>query len=258
MLSTLYPDLVMVGKDSEIEIFRGLRLPLDQGGCHATAHQYNSYELFEHIKDVNFDCAIRSEKRIAANLPAGMATIVDNGPLTGSESKCTSLISYVLDYHLTAMEGEGFIKEAWDKHLQRTATIECIAGPNNGGGLEDMVSLSVYDVGGVFIVHAVLSFLAIALATYQFYVKARSKEIDDDRTLHTVFGVHHVMKFSNSRGFQSESHSEKPECDTRSRIPDDTTSSRIPDDTTSNRTPDDTTCNRISDDRLAIGERTEL
>jgi hypothetical protein len=213
ILGSTYSDLIMVGKDSEADIFHGLRKPIGKGGCQAVIHEYNSFEQYEHSKDVNYDCGISSEKRVVTNLPAGMATIVDNGPASAanddddSQYKCTSLITHVLDYHLTTMQDDGFLEEAWRKHLQRTATVECISEPTGFDiGLEETVSLTVADVGGIFIVHAVLSCLAVALATYQFYMKARRKQIDDDRTLRTVFGVHHVQSIARMKGFQTSNN----------------------------------------------------
>lgn len=200
ILEEKYPGIKTVGKDSEFDIFQGLRVPIEEGGCNAVAHQFHSFELYEHTKEVNYDCAVSSEKRVVENLPAGMATLVDNGPVSSggdSPHKCTSLISHVLDYHLTAMLNEGFLEEAWRKHLQRTGTVECINESNGGGGgLEETFSLSVHDVGGIFIVHAVLSVLAVALATYQFIVKARTEQIGGNRTLEKAFGVHHVKSIT--------------------------------------------------------------
>jgi len=118
MLNEKYPSMRTVGKDSEEEIFQGLRLPPRRGGCDAVAHQFNVFELYEHDKDINYDCAISSEKRVVEILPSGMATaIVD---------KCTSLISAVLDYHLTSMIDDGFIETTWENHLNRHGSIDCV------------------------------------------------------------------------------------------------------------------------------------
>jgi hypothetical protein len=219
LLGSMYEDLTLVGKSSEAEIFRGLRKPIAEGGCQAVVHQYNSFELYEHTHDVNYDCAISSEKRIVTNLPAGMATIVDNGPASESDqdgpSKCTSLISHVIDYHLTAMMNEGFMEDAWRKHLQRTATVQCTFKQTSADnmGFEETVSLSVHDVGGIFIVHVVLSCLAVAMATYQFYVKARSKQLEEHRTLGKAFGIHKVKSMTvrpRSQGCQTSNQSVLP------------------------------------------------
>jgi hypothetical protein len=87
-----------------------------------------------------------------------MATAID----TGTEY-CTSLISYVLDYHLTKMIAEGFIEKALKMHLGKTGTIQCIKQPPRGGdfGGSDIFSLVrvfpllfVVDVVGAISNHA--------------------------------------------------------------------------------------------------------
>lgn len=190
-----YPGIQTVGKDSEKDIFAALRLPKSRGGCDAVAHQLNVYELYEHDKDVNYDCAIGSEKRIQEVLPSGMATaIVDS---------CTSLVSHVLDYHLTSMIDDGFIEQAWRNHLDRHGTVECVRETNHGGGFdeEDTFSLTLVDVGGIFIVHVALSLVAIAIATYQFYVKWRKGLLPASRSLQNVYGITYATKkLSRRRG----------------------------------------------------------
>ena len=170
ILSNRYPDLNMIPKETETEIYSSLRLPIERGGCHAAAHQFNTYAIYQRSLDVNYDCSLDSEKRVVEVVPAGMATIVDTGG--GPNAKCTSLISHVLDYHLTEMIADGFIEKAWRNHLNRIGTIECIRAPpkgGDGGEFEDTFSLGLRDVGGIFILHAILTTLAMSLALFQFY-----------------------------------------------------------------------------------------
>ena len=205
LLEEKYGDrgIITIGKDSEKDIFTALRKPASEDGCDAVAHQFNSYEIYEHDKTVNYDCTVASERKVQIVLPAGMATRVDNGPISreeGDPSKCTSLISHVLDYHLTNMANDGFLREAWQQHLGKIGTIECYADVNvgnEGGNDDETFSLTVQDVGGIFIVHAVLSTLAMLLAVYQFYHKAKTSNINDSRTLETVFGLHAAKKASS-------------------------------------------------------------
>lgn len=206
ILEETYPEINTVGKDSEQSLFESLRIPVAAGGCDAVVHQFNSFEIYQHTKIVNSDCAINSEKRIDLVLPAGMATLVDNGPIsddTDSQNKCTSLISHVLDYHLTAMADDGFLESAWNDHLQRIGTIECIHESFSGGGVEDTVSLRVQDVGGIFILHATLSFAALALGVFQFCVKYRKEQLQDERTLESVFGIQHAREILQKKRLSS-------------------------------------------------------
>ena len=141
--------------------------------------------LFCRLITVNFDCSIASEEHVIKVIPAGMATAVDTGGFEGSY--CTSLISHVLDFHLTEMKSDGFIEKAWKNHINKIGTIQCLerAGPDAGGGFEDRFSLGLNDVGGIFILHAILASAAIILAIYQF----RQRPEHQKRTYKTVWDV---------------------------------------------------------------------
>lgn len=96
------------------------------------------------------------------NLPAGFATAVDSAVL------CTSLISYVLDLHLSEMERDGFISQAWQNHLQKISQHDCTGkGPDFSDQPDS--SLSLKDMGGIFLTHAGLSVLAVTMAVFQFF-----------------------------------------------------------------------------------------
>ena len=53
-LEKKFPGIKTVGKDSEKDIFAGLRVPTSEGGCDAAAHDFNMFELYEHDKEVRF------------------------------------------------------------------------------------------------------------------------------------------------------------------------------------------------------------
>jgi len=140
---------------------------------------------------------LSSEKRVIEVLPAGLATAID----TGLFYQCTSLISHVLDYHLTEMQDDGFLEQAWKTHLNKVGTIQCIRDTNPGRGdfLDETFSLTLQDVGGIFIVHAIMAGVAVGIATFQFYQKAKNDAIDDSRTLGTVYGITQAKKKLSSR-----------------------------------------------------------
>lgn len=185
ILKDKYPDLKLVGKvGSEKIIFDSLRLPITEGGCHAAAHQFNTFRVYQRNKEVNYDCSISSEGRIVEPIPAGMATAIDTGIY-----QCTSLISHVLDYHLTAMISEGFMESAWQMHVNKIASIDCARDldiQSSGGDQEDTFSLGLPDIGGIFILHFILAFVAIALAMVQWYYYPSAR---GSQTLSEVFGV---------------------------------------------------------------------
>lgn len=177
-----YPTLRMVPKETETDIYASLRIPASQGGCDAAAHQFNTFQIYEKSAAVNYDCSLDSEKRVVRIVPAGLATALDTGRY------CTSLISHVLDYHLMEMQADGFIEKAWRNHLNRIGTIECIREPTVGGDgedLEETFSLGLQDVGGIFILHATLTSLAMGLAFFQFYYFGTA----GNRTMAQVLGL---------------------------------------------------------------------
>jgi Ligand-gated ion channel len=186
VLSARYPQLNLIGKESEAEIFSSLRLPSNEGGCDAAAHQLNSVHVFLRDKGINHDCAIATEDKIAAKIPAGMATSVDTGRF-----RCTSLISAVLDYYLLQMTDDGFIEEAWYRHLNRIGTIQCDDDAKKkeeassiSFAVDEEFSLSLGDVGGIFILHFMLSSTAIILALFSYLYNPNQR-----RTLQEVFGI---------------------------------------------------------------------
>jgi Ligand-gated ion channel len=198
LLTTKYPSINLVPKSPDQAIFEGLRQPRSSGGCDAVAHEYNTYEIYEHLREVNSDCAMRSEKRVVEVIPAGLATAVDTGA-----PYCTSLISHVLDYHLTAMLDDGFLDRMWKQHLGRISTIDCAKASSSGdttSSEDDTFSLTIQDVGGIFIVHVVLSSLAVLIAVYQFYRTRNRGALKDGRTLSTVFGIAQVKEEFRRRG----------------------------------------------------------
>ena len=67
-LKTEYPGIKIVGKESEKEIFSGLRLPISDGGCDAAGHDFNMFELYEHDKEVRL-FSVDEEQQCFSTLP---------------------------------------------------------------------------------------------------------------------------------------------------------------------------------------------
>lgn len=123
-----------------------------------------------------------------------MATAVDTGGFPNA--KCTSLISHVLDYHLTKMKAEGFIEQAFKSHLNKIGTIQCLerAGPDAGGGFEDTFALRLSDVSGIFILHGICTAAAVTIAVVEFYRQRQLAPRGKYRTWGQVFGLSHLSK----------------------------------------------------------------
>ncbi|KAI2504706.1 ionotropic glutamate receptor [Fragilaria crotonensis] len=167
MLSKTNPDLILVRKDTEKEVFDGLKQSWygGSGGCGLVLTNLGTFELYQSQKSSNADCSLTSEKRVILNMPAGFATAVDSGIM------CTSLISYVMDYHLQQMKSDGFIDQAWQDHIARISTISCDTSASSQAG---NVSLTLKDMGGIFIAHALMTIMALSLAILQYlYAKFR-------------------------------------------------------------------------------------
>jgi Ligand-gated ion channel len=165
VLKAKYPELKLLGKQSESDIFDSLRKDTKNGGCHAAAHQMNSVRVYKREKQVNYDCSLSSDEVSDVPIPAGMATIVDTG-----QYRCTSLISAVLDYHLRQMIDDGFVEEAWVNHMSRVGTMKCPDDSQTRGFTwDETFALELNDVGGSFILHALMSFIAISLAVVSFF-----------------------------------------------------------------------------------------
>jgi Ligand-gated ion channel len=172
ILSKKYPELILVRKASELELFEALNYPWygGKGGCGAVLTSLGNFEISQRQKSVNSDCSLNSMKRIVLDMPAGFATAIDSGIL------CTSLISYTMDFHLQEMERDGFIEKAWKGNIEKISTITC---DESVKAVTGNTSLGIQDMGGIFITHATAILLALSIAAFQFFLKKRllSKEV---------------------------------------------------------------------------------
>jgi Ligand-gated ion channel len=194
VLSNMYPDLNLVRMPSIADAFDEIKKDEKVSVCETLAYDMNSVRMYEHSKAVNPDCAVSSSKVSQVNMFSGMATAVDAGRF-----RCTSLISHVISYHVTEMISDGFVEDAWRTFIARFSTIECVPEPQRDKGgiqFDETFSLTLQDVGGIFVVHTCLSILAIAVAFFQyFYGKAGRK---NQRVLLEIFGLqwiwNHIRK----------------------------------------------------------------
>lgn len=182
VIAKKYPDMNLVRKDTEKELFDGLRRPWDNGGCGAALTNLGTFALYQGNQDVNYDCTLTSERRMIQYMPAGFATIVDTGSL------CTSLISYVINIHMTEMISEGFVATAWANHVAKVSNATCQAGDNkaflssvvadvDGGGntIKKKSSLYISEMAGIFVVHLVLLCFAVLIAFVDLRQRIRAR-----------------------------------------------------------------------------------
>ncbi|CAB9521320.1 expressed unknown protein [Seminavis robusta] len=199
LLSDKYPDLKLVRKDTEQGMFEGLGLGWynGKGGCGALLTNLGTYDIYQGQEATNSDCTLGSDKRLILNLPAGFATAVD------SAIQCTSLISYVLDVHLQEMQQEGFIQEAWQRHVAKISEVTCgpetNTGGSSGGGGEDAnsdgsFSLDMKAMGGIFLNHFVMSVAALGLAFCQRMYTKYNKPERKMRPIKVDEAVHNIVE----------------------------------------------------------------
>jgi hypothetical protein len=116
-------------------------------------------------------------------MPAGFATFSDSGTL------CTNLIRDVFNIHLLEMEERGFIRQVWERSLERNANVICEAGTSSGTGDIDTSGggnsrLSLEEMGGLFIVfYVVVAFTSgMALFTVWNDKRKRHRKEGEDNT----------------------------------------------------------------------------
>lgn len=146
---------------------------------------------------MNGDCKLEWIGRPFESPQAGFAVRSDAGTL------CTSLVRDALNVHLLGMLSDGTINRLWDKHINRTATVHCNGGgggsddgEENGGGEDgrrlvrilksannaaaeaggnndneeftDTTQLTIENMGGVFLLHGILTALSVLWALLQW------------------------------------------------------------------------------------------
>jgi Ligand-gated ion channel len=172
IVSRKYPDMNVVRKETEKEIFDGLRLPWYGGpeqGCGAALTNLGTFENYRNNKETNWDCSLTTERRVIQSLPAGFATSVDTGNL------CTSLISYVLNFHLSEMIQDTFIEMSWNEHISKISEISCPEYVNINNDADDNYRLSLKDMAGIFIVHGFLMLTALSIAMIDRWRKKKTE-----------------------------------------------------------------------------------
>jgi hypothetical protein len=175
-LSEKYPNAKLVRYESTAEMFMGLK----KKQCQIAAVEMSNYDIFSRDAEVNGDCTLKWHGRVENIIPSGIATTIDTGIL------CTSLISYVVDFHLTEMRGDGFVDQMWKDHLTRISTQSCVdngvkASGGDDSSQDDTYSLSIKELAGIFIIHVALTGLSVLVALPNWYhsrKRRRGKQAD--------------------------------------------------------------------------------
>ena len=164
ILATKFPNLIVVRKETNEEMFVALHEDWYDGseGCGVALTNMGTFEVYQRNQSVNGDCTLTTEKRVVQNQPAGFATAVD------TDIFCTSLVSDVMNVHLNKMTVDGFIRRAWENHLEKATTISCsaegtVAGSDSADDDKNF-SLSIEEMAGIFMLHLALAAVALLFA----------------------------------------------------------------------------------------------
>mmetsp|Transcript_26314 Transcript_26314/g.47734 ORF Transcript_26314/g.47734 Transcript_26314/m.47734 type:complete len:590 (-) Transcript_26314:78-1847(-) len=157
-LKNAYPGARAVEVESETELFSGLR----EGICKIALTTRASWDEYQSNRDVNGDCQLAWIGRTFLPAEGGFATQSDSGVL------CTSLVRDVLNLHLLEMTETREVERLWKKHLQQTATINC-AVQEEPEEDDDTTQLSIEAMGGTFIVHFILTSVAVFVAAFHLW-----------------------------------------------------------------------------------------
>lgn len=137
--------------EGEEAIYQGVT----RGECTVALTTVGSWDEYRRNSQANGECRLSWVGRVEKFIQAGLATFSDSGTL------CTSLIRDVLNLHLSEMEADRFIQDAWQKQ------ITAANNSDNAGKEDSNTRLSLTDMGGLFIFFYSLTGIAICMALIQ-------------------------------------------------------------------------------------------
>ncbi len=150
-----FPQAIFVDKESEADAYIGLL----NGECDYAISSVSGWAISQNDQNTNTDCSLDRIGRVYKTAQAGFAMQSDAGV------HCTSLIREVFHHHMLDMYDIGFVQDKWDEHVKRTATLTCSGSSSVG----EMTTLTLTNLGGIFILHLILIVLAIIGALFGKY-----------------------------------------------------------------------------------------
>jgi hypothetical protein len=170
-LNARYPNLNLV-RDADFEVIYS---KLAKGECGLLATRPFDFDQFRNNFTLNPECSLQWVGRPDLINKGGPATLVD------TKNYCTSLITHVLEIHMNEMIDNGFIDQAWQAHLRNQSDHQCgDGGQEETKDVEGQYSLTVKEVGGIFVFHGALGLLAIIVALGEKWFSRRD-------TMDTIF-----------------------------------------------------------------------
>jgi len=164
-LKNKYKDLQLTTADDFDELIQSLR----DGECDLLALRRFNFLEFQNSEDYNKDCSLQWVGRQEVSNKAGPATLVD------TKNYCTSLITHVLDIHMNDMLDDNFIEKAWEEHLRAETDYHCGSKETESKDVDGQYSLTIKEVGGIFVFHAALGLVSILVALGEMWWKRRDE-----------------------------------------------------------------------------------
>jgi len=141
-------------------------LYLDQGKCDIALVSLDTWELYKGYAEYNGECNKEWIGRTVQYAESGFS-------LMDSITHCSSLLRDVFNLYMVEMKQDGTYKEIWRNYRQRKSSVTC--GLEDTLDTEEKTKLTVRNIGGVFITHAVVLVLAVLVAVAQHYLKKQRK-----------------------------------------------------------------------------------
>jgi len=176
-LARSHPELNLVPQMGERAVYEGI----NDGQCEMGVVAVSSWKEFRQNEDVNGECKMKRIGRAFKTQVGGFATKSDSGTL------CTSLVRDVIDLHLVEMKEDGWLDDAWDRHVAKLASVDCDAALDDEQGDDATIQLTLQSMGGLFIVHGMFTGAAILVVVFNNARKHRPCRKQNDSE-HVVSG----------------------------------------------------------------------
>jgi len=152
------------------EDFDSIYKSLMDGECELLATRPYDFDQFKNRKDINPNCTLQWIGRQENSNKGGPATLVD------TKTYCTSLITHVLEIHMNEMIDDQFIDRTWQAHLRNQSNHQCgKSDTDNNKNVEGQYSLTIKEVGGIFVFHAALGLFSILVALVEMWWNRRQE-----------------------------------------------------------------------------------
>lgn len=164
-LKQAYPDVTYVKSEGLTGPYEDLR----NNKCGLVATSAERFGVDKLNRTINPDCSLEWVGRAVDISSAGPANAVDAGIY------CTSLVGHIFEYYLKDMQRDGFIERAFENYVNSVTTHQCPEEEETSSNTEDTFSLTMMDMGGIFLWHGVACVVGLWVAFIQRYCGSTRK-----------------------------------------------------------------------------------